>query len=269
MRYILFSILLVISLGAGAQQPTALDKDLNYAKYLVDNGKSDFAYSTLNQIIKKHPSCARAYYIRAINYYNDGNTKSAIADIDLAIKRQPRAAEYHSLKGQILYMAQKFSQSGDCFVQSFRLSDTLMSSCYYAARAFCKAEDYDKAESWAAKYIDAYPDCDSAKFLMSEILSCSGDPVGALRIINSMETKGADFYRLRGIAYCKSELYEYSLADLNKALDLNPKLVDIYLWRGLANCKAGNKQAAKADWNTALKFRLYKANDYLEKYRLL
>ena len=82
-----------------------------------------------------------------------------------------------------------------------------------------------------------------------------------------MPAKNAAFYRSRGIIYLQSETYQFAIDDFNRAIDLDRTLCDIYLHRGLAKYMLGKKEDAKRDWNTAVKNRVYKANDYLEKYR--
>jgi len=267
MKHLIFCLLLISNLNAFAQTVTQLDKDLDHAAYLVNYDRREAAFSELNGFIKKHPSNHRAYYLRAINYYKDGNTKSALEDINYALKYRYNSADYHKLKGEILALSQKYKSSAESFETALRFCDTAFANYYFAAKSYYLAEEFQRAENNMKKFLEHHPENDSAKYLYAEILASNNNQIDALKIVNSMQQKGADFYRLRGIVYCKSEMYEYSLKDLNTALDLNPKLTDIYLWRGLAYYFSNKRDLAKADWQTALKYRHFKANNYLEKYR--
>lgn len=270
MKYLFFSLLLILSflkVKAQTGENSPLEKELNHIEYLVDNGRENTAFDELNVFIRKHPSNARAYYLRAKNYFNSKSTKAALQDISLALKYKNNVADYHFLKGEILFELSKYKSSAESFDKAFKLCDTLYESCYRASEAFLRAENFSLGEKTSKKYLEKFPDSDSAKLLLAEAYLSQEEEIEALKIVNSVNKKDALFYRMRGIVYNKTQMYELSLTDFNTALDLNPKLTDVYLWRGLSYYFSGEKQKAKSDWNTALEKRLYKANQYLEKYR--
>ena len=137
----------------------------------------------------------------------------------------------------------------------------------YAATSYLMAKNYAAAEKYSRLYLVMFEHNTDAVSVLSESLACQGDGVAALRVLNTMPYKDASFYRSRGIIYLQSETYQFAIDDFNRAIDLDPTLYDIYLHRGMAYYYLGKKDDAKRDWNTAVKDRVYKANDYLEKYR--
>ena len=72
-------------------------KDLESAAHLIKTNRTANAFELLNGVIKKHPSCHRAWYLRACAYRVDNNNKSALDDIEHAIKLHSRDAEYWKL----------------------------------------------------------------------------------------------------------------------------------------------------------------------------
>jgi tetratricopeptide (TPR) repeat protein len=259
MKYFLFVLLLAAGLSVSAQDRG----ELVNIEYLINNGRGEAVYQDLCEIIKKYPREDKAYFLRAKYYFLTSNHKAALQDIDFALKCRYNNAAYHDLKGGILCLAKKYFQAGMSFETAFK-TDTAFASCRYkAAKAYFDAQKFDKAEN----VLKNFADNDSSKLLLAEIFFENGDVISALKTVNTAEKKSAEFYRIRGIIYCKAEMYEESITDLNAALDLKPSLTDIYLWRGLSYYFSMQKQNAKQDWNTALKFRHFKANDYLEKYR--
>ena len=259
MKHFLFVLLLAAGLSVSAQDRT----ELVNIEYLINNGRGEKVYQDLCGILKKYPREDKAYFLRAKYYFLTSNHKAALQDIDFALEYRFNNAVYHDLKGEILMLAKKYFQAGMSFETAFK-TDTLLSECRYkAAKAYLNAQKFDKAENVLKNFAGS----DSSKLLLAEIYSENGDVIPALKTVNTVEKKSAGFYRLRGIIYCKAEMYEESITDLNSALDLDPSLTDIYLWRGLSYYFSGQKQNAEQDWNTALKFRHFKANDYLEKYR--
>lgn len=257
---------MIASLSVAAQRGD-IDGDLQYAEYLVNNGKSELAYPSLNKIISQSPSSHYAYYLRALNYYNDGNAKSALYDIDQALKHRPLDADYLALKGDILTLSGKHGKAADNYAKAVRNEDAPPHRIYAAASAYLRDKDYANAIKYAERLLDLAPDSDSAKMLAAEIFIDDNNTTDALRIINTVVARNAQFHRLRGIAYCKSQMNDYAIQDLNAALDIDPSMSDIYVWRGLAKYQSGDRKGAHNDWNIAVSKRQYEASNLLQKYR--
>ncbi len=260
-------VMLMMPLSIVAQ-PQSVQDEIKYAAYLVDNGKNSLAYQTLNSLIAKSPSAHEAYYLRARAYYNDGNAKSALYDIDQALKRRPTSPQYLELRGDILSSAGKYSQAAETFSKATKADGDRFTLPYKAARAFLDSEkNIEKAIQYAEKCLELAPENDSAKSIAAEAYIAADNTVDALKVINTISDRSASFFRLRGIAYCKSQLNDLSICDLNMSLDIDPSLSDIYLWRGLAYYQKGDREAAHSDWEAAIRLRQYRAKDYLQKYR--
>lgn len=257
---------MIASLSVAAQRGD-IDGDLQYAEYLVNNGKSELAYPSLNKIISQSPSSHYAYYLRALNYYNDGNTKSALYDIDQALKHRPLDADYLALKGDILTLSGKHGKAADNYAKAVRNEDAPPHRIYATASAYLRDKDYANAIKYAERLLDIAPDSDSAKMLAAEIFIDDNNTTDALRLINTVVAHNAQFHRLRGIAYCKSQMNNYAIQDLNAALDIDPSMSDIYVWRGLAKYQSGDRKGAHNDWNIAVSKRQYEASNLLQKYR--
>jgi tetratricopeptide (TPR) repeat protein len=256
MKYFLTFFLSAVFFAAQAQEA------LVNIEYLIENGRGSSVYQDLNAFIKTHPSNPQGYFLRAKYYFLCENHKAALKDVDFALKYR-QCADYYELKGDVLSLAQKYALSSESFSKALLL-DTLRHSCRYkAAKACFLSKNYKEAE----KLLKNRAESDSAKLLLSEIFLEGGDGISALKTVNTVQKHDAGFYRLRGIIYCRTQMYSQSIDDLNAALDLNPSLTDIYLWRGLAYYFSGRKAESRRDWNTALNYRLFKANEYLEKYR--
>lgn len=242
-------------------------KDLESAEHLINTKRNGDAYQILNQVIKKHPSAHRAWYLRALAYYRDENYKSALADIEHAIKLRSKNTLYLNTLADILFAQNKYTKAAEIWISAIKADEMSVDSYLGAAKSFLKSKNYADAEHFARLYLLMFQNNTEAVAILSESLACEGDCVSALRVLNTMPTKNAAFYRSRGIIYLQSETYQFAIDDFNRAIDLNRTLYDIYLHRGLAYYMLGKKDDAKRDWNTAVKNRVYKANDYLEKYR--
>ena len=242
---------------------TAQNQDLKTIEHLIDNGRSEVVYQDLNLFLKNHPSNSEAFFLRAKYYYNFQSFKAALQDVDMALKFEKNNAKYYHLKGDILFGLKKYFSAAENFEKTFSLDSTFQNCRYKAAQSYLKAQKFQQAE----KVLKNHAFTDSTKLLLSEIYLEGGDGISALKTINTIEKKDAEFYRQRGIVLCNAQWYKESIADFFMALDLNPNLTDVYLFRGLSYYFLGQKQNAKDDWNTALKNRHFKAKEYLDKYR--
>lgn len=242
-------------------------KDLESAAHLIKTNRTANAFELLNGVIKKHPSCHRAWYLRACAYRVDNNNKSALDDIEHAIKLHSRDAEYWNLLAETQYFMQRYTKAADTWIAALKYNELSIDNYLYAATSYLMAKNYAAAEKYSRLYLVMFEHNTDAVSVLSESLACQGDGVAALRVLNTMPYKDASFYRSRGIIYLQSETYQFAIDDFNRAIDLDPTLYDIYLHRGMAYYSLGKKDDAKRDWNTAVKNCVYKANDYLEKYR--
>ncbi len=225
------------SLQASAQDTPSNGSNLQYAEYLVENGRGALAYSTLNDIIRQNPGCAQAYFLRATAYMNDNNMKAAMNDIDLALRHNATNADYMWLKCRLLYNQDK----------------------HKAAMAY--------VEKLASAPYNIMDESDDRKLMAAELMVKNGNTIDALPIINSVEQKSARLYLVRGMAYTSVGMYDLATGDLSYAIDLDPKMSDCYLWMGLAKYKSGNRKEAHNCWQTALQKGNYKAKQYIDKYK--
>ena len=76
------------------------------------------------------------------------------------------------------------------------------------------------------------------------------------------ESKDAEFYNNRGIAYDKEGLYDQAILDYNKALKINPRYAEAYNNRGVAYRRKGQYDRAISDYNKALEINPRDAEAY-------
>ena len=242
-------------------------KQLETAEHLINTNRKGNAFELINKVIKSHPSYHKAWYLRALAYQGDHNYKSAQFDIEHAIKLRSKNALYINTLAEILFAQQKYSKAVETWIEVIKLDEMMIESYLGVAKSLLLNKDYEGAEKYARLYLLMFNDNAEAVSILTESLAQQGDCMTALKVLNSAKKKDAMFYRSRGIIYLKSETYQFAIDDFNRAIDLDRTLYDIYMHRGLAYYMLGKKDDAKRDWNTAVKNRVYKANDYLEKYR--
>lgn len=263
----IISTTLLMPLMLSAQSNTKLSEDIQYVGYLVKNGRMQTAYPLLNDLIIKQKRCHEAYYWRALAYMQDGNNKAALSDISQATTISPLNGIYISTKAQILALLGRHKQAAATYQKASRTANADTLWIYMAAKEFQLAHQNDQANSIIENHINEIPNNDTAKLLAAEILANNDNTIDALKILNTVLVQNAQFRLTRGITYCKAEMNQYAINDLNSALDLNPSLSDVYIWRGLAKYQMGKHKEAHSDWEYAIKLKNYKAKEFLEKYK--
>jgi len=70
--------------------------------------------------------------------------------------------------------------------------------------------------------------------------------------LNLKPTVDANVFYERGFVYSQLEKYKEAIADLNKALEIDPKISSAFSFRGQAHFELGNYQQAINDYNKAI-----------------
>jgi tetratricopeptide (TPR) repeat protein len=78
--------------------------------------------------------------------------------------------------------------------------------------------------------------------------------------LNLKPTVDANVFYERGFVYSQLEKYKEAIADLNKALEIDPKISSAFSFRGQAHFELGNYQQAINDYNKAIELKPQYAN---------
>ena len=162
-----------------------------------------------------------AYRYRGIAYLETGKPDHAIADFDVAIKRNESDAAAYSNRG----------------------------AAYMSKKMFLLAiADFDKAIKLNPRDDIAYKNRGVVYISKKQPDQAIADFDKALEINpNDDQT-----YNDRGAAYLEKGKTDLAIADYNKSIQLNPTNDEPYRNRGAAHAAAGRLDAARADYSKAL-----------------
>lgn len=99
----------------------------------------------------------------------------------------------------------------------------------------------------------------TGKQAVAEVISKSKDMAskrdfrGAATLLNSITTNKPKLFLLRGSYYARGKMPDEAIADLNKAISLEPSLAQAYYYRGLSYIMKGDKKRAIVDFLKYLK----------------
>lgn len=178
-------------------------------------------FTLWNDVVRKSPHKARAYYNLANAYEKQGNLAQALSDYNKAIELNPDYAGAFNNRGNIYDKLNNLVQA---------------------------KSDYDKAIEIDPEYIDAY-------YNRGVIDTKQGDLTQAMFDFNKVieiNPNDALSYNYRGGIYAKQGDFTQSIVNFNKAIEINPQYAEAYYNRGLANYNLGIPAQAILDYNKAI-----------------
>ena len=221
--------------------PAKLEWDIAVAYYLrgnefVSQGKYDAAIADFNEAIKLEPKFDGAYNSRAWSLFKSGRAADALPDIEHALNLAPENAYYMDTHGHILEAFGRKEQAIAQFRKALKIQPDIKESQEGLKRL--SGTSAPKKDG-----TDAAGDCKQTKDLKRTIRGCTQIIARAGKV--SSKDRGLA-YENRGTAYLNKRDYKRAIADLTKALELNPNAV-AYAARSRAYEALGNKEKAKAD----------------------
>jgi len=236
-------------------------------KYIVKDYQG--ALSDLNKSIELNPNFF-------ISYYNRGNIKlklkdfeGSINDCNKAIEIIPNFVLAYNVRGLAKSKIKDFKGAIKDFNKSIEIDNNFASA--YSGRGLAKASlkdidgainDFDKAIQIDSKNYLFYVGRGGIKFFSgleeegcrdfqkANELGFSDAQILINKFCNNSQT--AKEYFDSGIIKQNNENYKGAIADYNKAIDINPKLVKVYNNRGNAKSDLKDYKGAISDFNKAI-----------------
>jgi tetratricopeptide (TPR) repeat protein len=168
------------------------------AAIFIAKGEDDRAIADLDQGIRVNPRDALAYLLRAGSYGHKGDYERAIADCDEVIRLYPQFDLAHSVRGSFHLRRDDPDRAISDFDAAIRLNPNL--DPVYTVRATVRSVGIRRVTDQ----------------LMSQWVSQHASLFGDMLRAN-------DPYILRGLAHYGKGDRDHAIADLRRALSLNPE----------------------------------------------
>ncbi|NVN88279.1 MAG: tetratricopeptide repeat protein [Rhodopseudomonas sp.] len=242
-----------------------------------EKGQYELAFADFDEAIRLDPSSSLAYmnrgftnwatkhYDRAIadfsedirlgskrndqGYINRGNVYAeigdrdhALADFGAAIQIHPEEAATYILRGDVLRQAGRRDEAMADYNKALTLKSDDRTRQAAQAR-LAELANKPAADDDAKKCHDLTGD--------AAIAACG-------RVISSGKLSGAALagvYSSRGAQYYDKDQYDPALADLDKAIQLDPSSAEAYMGRGLVDAAKKNNSRAIADFSEVIRLR--------------
>jgi tetratricopeptide (TPR) repeat protein len=229
-----------------------------WARGSVKVGLHDFdgAIADLNATIKLSPTNEGAILLRGFCKFNTKDYIGAEADFTDAMRLQTNEADLYNLRGLARANVHKRDDAIADFNQALHM-DAAQSEVYRnRAMVECLQKNYELALADASKSIDMNGKDSFAFLTRGEIENALKDYDAALADFNKAiemkpEEQTAEYYATRAATWLCLDEFTNAAADVQKALQLDPKNLVAFLVRGMTHAKLGEDDLALADFQHA------------------
>lgn len=247
----------------------------------------------------------KAYYHRAIAYFETENYQRALADLNNAIRLIPESesAECYMLRAKTWHKMQNIPQARQDIDQAIALSGGKPAALLDKAAMMQEDEQYAEAIQTYSKVLEkdernatallergncyqyvgmlsnAYDDYSSVLRIQPDNLAAQlneavltwtfkQDTLLALQKFTSLieaHPKQAELYHARGLVYSHNQLYDAALDDFSEAARLRPNYAAAFNHRGCVYFKQQDYKQALIDFNRAIRINANYGEAYLNR----
>ncbi len=225
--------------------------------------------SALSQAIKLKPDFYQAYYARGIIYWRQDKNREALADFQKVIELQPSWTAGWRWKGYILDELKRYSESVAAYDKAIALDPQDFSLYLIKGFALLQLKDIQEALSTLNQSLQikptptAYASRGSIYFLFFQ-----REPQKAIADINKALELQPDYnmaYAMRGNVYASLGNIQQALADLNQAIQIKPEEAHHYFFRGQVYKKIKDYPKAIADFKKAIELEPQNPEHYVTR----
>ncbi|WP_310411869.1 tetratricopeptide repeat protein [Chamaesiphon sp. OTE_8_metabat_110] len=249
--------------------PNSADAYMHRGTAKSDLGDNKGANADYDRAVKINPNYDAAYFFRGTAKLNQGEKKGAIADFDRAITINPNYAEVYIFRGTVKSdLGDKKGAIAD-FDRAIQINPNYAEA--YGSRGLTKLAWGDKQGAIAdlskgAELSRQQGRMDSYQRTMKLIAQLKGEgTIADLDRAIKINPNDAIAYVEKGLAKYNQGDKQGAIADYDRAIKINPNFADAYSNRGLAKSALGDKQGAIADYDRAIKITPKDAAAYISQ----
>jgi tetratricopeptide (TPR) repeat protein len=240
------------------------DLSVEMAKQELDVKNYDLALQLMDELIEDKPYRDIPWYLRSKLLYEQGVHKTALDDIDNAIKEDEKEAIYYGHRAEVYLKLEKPRKALKDAIKAIELADYDPRWYEIAVRCGLSIEKYEDVRNLATTYLQAMPEQENAHFYMASIVFNTGSCMHALPHINKaleLEDRNPEYYYLRAQIYQACKVYKQAIIDYNMCMDFWPRKAELYLGRGICRHELGQTKQGCSDLVRAYNLGSLKADD--------
>jgi putative PEP-CTERM system TPR-repeat lipoprotein len=215
------------------------------------------ALITLDRIIKANPRDIEAQYQKGLLYIENGDIEKAIALSHELTKDYPDRPEGHRLQGFAFFFKKQYSDV-IAPLQKSLLQQPNASAYYMLGLTHYYRQESEQAVNQLQKALDLQPTLTRARVHLAMIFLKKKRLDDALREAKNAVARDSDSalaHNILGSAYLAKGDHGEGIAELNRALVLDPSLVEAHVKKGLLAMKRGRGRQAELELAAAVRIK--------------
>ncbi|MDR0758231.1 MAG: tetratricopeptide repeat protein [Tannerella sp.] len=208
-----------------------------------------------NQVIRSKPWLAEPYFYRAVAKLNLDDFQGAEEDCSLCIARNPFYTQAYYARGIARQSMEKYDEAISDYKRGLELRPNDRPMMANMAIACLQNKNYDEAEIAFGELISAYPKLSLGYLTRGVMYLEKGDTARAMADLNKaveIDPYYAPCYGNRAILLYQTGHLNEALADLNEAIRLNTRESGYYINRGLVRYEMNDLRGAMADYDQVI-----------------
>lgn len=251
-------ILLATALGVAAAQDKADQAELARAVELHQSGHYAEAIATYQSYLKAHPEAAAVRSNLGAALAHEARYKEAIQEYNTALAADPSNYGIRFNLGLAYYKTSDVPEAVKAFEEVYavlpldnpqrRKVATLLGECYL------RQGDDERVIGLLNSYADADPNDLTISYLLGTALLHEGQETRGTRMIQNILRNGdtAEAHMLMAVTKMKANDHIGTMAELNRAIQLNPKMPEAFSLRGRMAFIDSNLTLAESSFRSAL-----------------
>ena len=272
-----------------AADPKRVKTELELANVYVRSGNTAKAKQLLENLIKKTPNDVRPFHMLAAMESKGGNKERALEvyqmsvasnpsdvqglykigriyltnrDLQRAeesaenlIKKFPKNPEGYKLKGLTYYQRKQYAEAISSLQTSIKLAPAL-EAYYFLGLCQYAIGELENSLSQFRVVLDQSPDFRQARIMLANVLLTqkrTDDAINELKRVLRNNENDAIARDLLGSAYMSKGMFAEGMQELNRATDIDPKMVGVYLKKSNFYFTHGRKELGESELVTAVK----------------
>jgi tetratricopeptide (TPR) repeat protein len=244
------------------------EKSISEIEYYVSIGKIDQSKEVLNEFKKNYDSNSDVIYAESLINLASGNSSQVMKDVSGLLASEPGNEKY--LRVMAKAQTEASDPAGASTTYSQLIASGVIDAGLFLLRADCyqKTGETDKALADIGKYLEIYPENQTALRLAGKVEVKSGDNLKALQYFSDnlkLHPNDPEVYMDRANSYFISKSWDLAINDYSMSLDLKPDNSDAWLNKGISLLNSGKTDDACHDFRISFRMGNKRVTEYLSR----
>ena len=252
-KFIIAALIMISSLSATAQVNT--DRVMMIGKNALYFEDYVLAIQYFNQVITAKPYLADPYYFRAMAKFMLDDFKGAEEDASDCLLRNPYYTAAYQLRGAARQNQEKYDLAATDYQRSLEFFPEDRITLVNMGIVNIEMEQHEVAEKFFDVLLRRFPDYTPGYLTRAQMYLELNDTTNAMADLNKaieIDPYTAQSFSARGLLYFQQKDYNKALADLDEAIRLDPYFNGNYINRGLVKYNLNDLRGAMADYDRVI-----------------